>query len=178
MIDMVKGDAMEVTKIFFDMDGVLADFDRGLVELCGLDPQKQGTMDAAAKDELMWKKIRETEHFYDRLELIPGMKDLFDEIYGRYGDKCEILTAVPKPKRGIPTAGDDKTKWVRRLLSEKMVINIVIRQEKYLLCKGKDCILIDDFSENINKWNETGGTGVLFTSTEDCRSKLKELGVL
>ncbi len=29
---------MEVEKIYFDMDGVLADFERGVKEICGLIP--------------------------------------------------------------------------------------------------------------------------------------------
>ena len=29
---------MEIKKIYFDLDGVMADFERGVFELCGLDP--------------------------------------------------------------------------------------------------------------------------------------------
>ncbi len=32
---------MEAEKIYFDMDGVLADFERGVRELCGITPQSQ-----------------------------------------------------------------------------------------------------------------------------------------
>ena len=32
---------MEVSRIYFDMDGVLADFDRGVRDLCGLEPVDQ-----------------------------------------------------------------------------------------------------------------------------------------
>lgn len=41
---------MEVKKIYFDMDGVLADFGRGVEELCGL-PRD-------CDDNLMWEAIK------------------------------------------------------------------------------------------------------------------------
>lgn len=38
-------DAMEVKKIYFDMDGVLADFAGGVRELCGMEPVSQTMTD-------------------------------------------------------------------------------------------------------------------------------------
>ena len=94
---------MDVRNIFFDMDEVLADFSRGVREIVGMEPPPQ---DGKHKDEedKMWTGIRDAKHFYDRLELVSGAKELFDEVYSKYGYKCEILTAVPKPKRNIPDA--------------------------------------------------------------------------
>ena len=108
---------MEIKKIYFDMDGVLADFDRGVRELCNMEPLKQSENQPEGYDDLLWSKVREAGHFYDKLEIVPGSKELFDYVYSRFGDKCEILTGIPKPRRGITTAGDDKINWVRRLLS-------------------------------------------------------------
>ena len=157
-----------IAKIFFDMDGVLADFDRGVRELCGLEPLSQNARHRSQlADDAMWAKIREIDHFYDRLELMPGALEMFEEIYGRYGSKCEILTGIPKPKRGILTAGEDKTRWVRRLLSEDIKVNIVLREEKPQYCFGKGYILIDDTEKNIKEWEAAGGTGILHVSAEE-----------
>ena len=166
---------MEIKKIYFDMDGVLADFDRGVRELCGMEPAPQGAAWREGMEEPMWAKIKEVEHYYDKLELMPGAKKMFDTLYQKYGDKCEILTGIPKPKRGIPDAGDDKIAWVRRLLSEDIVVNIVLREEKPDYCTGKDCILIDDFDENIMSWEKIGGTGIFFTNAEDVLKRIREL---
>jgi hypothetical protein len=168
---------MDVKKIFFDMDGVLADFDRGVGELCGMKyiPLDRRTPE---DDAAMWDAIRTVGHFYDKLELMPGGREMFDTIYKRYGSKCEILTGIPKPKHGIETAGEDKINWVRRLLSDDIVINIVYREQKPDYCSGKDCILIDDLGKNIYAWESYGGTGILHRSAEETMLVLKEMGVV
>ena len=166
---------MDVKKIYFDMDGVLADFDRGVKELCDMNPLPQSEDQPFGYDDELWGKVRETGHFYDKLELIPGAKELFDYVYNKYGDKCEILTGVPKPRRGITTAGDDKINWVRRLLSSDIVVNIVWRENKPDYCSGKDCILIDDYELNIKEWENCGGTGLLFSDAASVMAKLRTI---
>lgn len=167
-----------VEKIYFDMDGVLADFVRGVRELCGIEPAPQGPDWKPGCDDAMWAAIRKVEHFYDRLEMVPGVKALFEELREKYGDKIEILTAVPKPNKNISDAGPDKIKWVRRLLSEDITVNIVLREQKPDYCENKNCILIDDFDENIVSWEALGGTAIQFLSAEGTRRRLEELGVL
>ena len=161
-----------IEKIYFDMDGVLADFDGGVARLCGLRPLMQGEHRSKEEDDLMWERIREVPHFYDRLEPMPGAVELFRQLYERYGDKCEILTGIPKPKRGIITAGEDKTAWAHRLLTPEMKVNIVYREEKKDFCTGKDTILIDDLKSNIDDWESFGGTGILHVSADETRSQL------
>lgn len=139
-----------IKKIFFDMDGVLADFDRGVRELCGIEPPVQRQERYPGEGDYLWAKVREVEHFYDKLELMSGAKEMFDSLYAEYGDRCEILTGIPKPRRGILSSGEDKTKWVRRLLSEDIKVNIVYREQKGEYCTGEDCILIDDYEKNID----------------------------
>ena len=165
---------MEFSKIYFDMDGVLADFDRGVWELCGMDSSLQNGQQDAAYDDRMWEKIRKVDHFYDRLELMPGAKEMFDALWGKYGDRVEILTGVPKPKRGILTAGEDKIAWVRRNLSPDVRVNIVLRAEKIQYCTGPETVLIDDLERTVREWQEKGGTGILYVSAEITLRTLRE----
>ena len=169
---------MEIKKIYFDLDGVLADFERGVFELCGLDPFSHEDDRVAGYDDNMWERIRDVGHFYDKLELMPGAKELFDDLYEKYRDKCEILSGIPKPKRGITTAGQDKISWVRRILSDKVKVNIVYKEDKPQYCTGRDCILIDDLPANIIAWEKMGGTGIINTGAEDTREALQEMGIL
>ncbi len=164
-------------KIFFDMDGVLANFEKGLRTLCGIEPVEQGKSNSKL-DDVIWDAVRNVDHFYDKLEPVPGSFDLFYRLYEKYGDDCQILSAVPKPERNVPTAGDDKRRWVRRLLSPEVKVNIVLRKEKLDFCTGPDCILIDDYDKNIREWEATGGTGILFESTEVTQNRLRELNYL
>ena len=168
---------MTVEKVYFDMDGVLADFDRGVRELCGMEAQDQG-MRSPAMDDLMWKEIKKIDHFYDRLELMPGAKEMFDAVYRACGDRCEILTGIPKERRGILTAAEDKKNWMKRILSDRIKVNICYRAEKILKCTGPGTILIDDLKKNIDEWREAGGTGILHRSAEETMNELKKLGVI
>lgn len=170
---------MEVDKIYFDMDGVLADFERGVKELCGITPPSQNAKHIIpGADDEMWAKIKEVSHFYDVLELMPEAKEMFDAVYGKYGDKCEILTGIPKPKRGIVDAGEDKKKWVHRLLSKDIKVNIVFREDKPQYCIGKGCILIDDMEKNIAEWEAMGGTGIQNVSADETMEKLARMGII
>lgn len=172
-------DKRNVEKIYFDLDGVLADFERGVEEICGLTPPSQNAKHhKPGSDDDMWIGIQAAGHFYDMLELMPGAKELFEAVYEKYGDRCEILTGIPKPKRGIPQAGDDKVSWTRRMLSGKVKVNIVCREDKVLFSKNPDCILIDDMERNIRDWEAAGGTGILHVSAENTMRVLREKGLL
>lgn len=166
---------MEIRKIYFDLDGVMADFDRGVYELCGMDAFSH---EDDKSDDIMWLRIKEVGHFYDKLELMPGAKELFDDLYAKYGDKCEILSGIPKPRRGITTAGEDKISWVRRMLSKNVKVNIVYKEDKPDYCTGEDCILIDDLPANIRAWEDMGGTGIINSGADDTRQTLVEMGIL
>lgn len=155
-----------VSKIYFDLDGVLADFDRGVMELAGFN-RNGANANSDIKDDDMWQAIARVSNFYDKLELMPGAKEMFNSIYKKYGDKVEILTGIPKPKRNILTASEDKTNWVHRLLGTEIKVNTVFREEKKNFCTGPECILIDDLKKNINEWEAYGGTGILFTNSEE-----------
>jgi len=163
-----------IKKIYFDMDGVLADFDRGVEELAGFSKLDQSDA-SAGQDDAMWEAIRAVPHFYDKLELMPGAREMFDYIYSNYGDRCEILTGIPKPKRGIATAGEDKIAWMHRVLAAGIKVNVVYKEEKKSFCKGEDCILIDDLERNIDEWKSNGGTGILHKSSEETLRIIKNL---
>ena len=162
----------ELRMIYFDMDGVLADFDRGVVELCGMRQLPQDESRTDEEDALMWEKIREVGHFYDKLEPMPGAVEMFRKVYDLFGAKCEILTGIPKPERGIVTSAEDKVAWTRRILSDKVKVNTVARKDKKLFCTGPDSILVDDLEKNITEWKAAGGTGILFRNAEQAMEEI------
>ena len=160
-----------VEKIYFDMDGVLADFDRGVKELCHIEPRDQGSF--IGPDYDMWGKIRQVGHFYSKLKPMEGAVELFQLLYDKYGDKCEILTGIPRPDKGIVDAADDKINWIKKYLPYGVVVNIVYRADKKYYAKP-GTILIDDLKSTILEWNEAGGLGIHHTSVPNTLSVLKE----
>lgn len=167
--------AMKIKKLYLDMDGVLADFERGVLELAGMAPTPLNGKRDAGYDDRMWAAIRKVDHFYGRLEPMPGAKAMFDALRARYGAACEILTGIPKPRRGIAHAAEDKLEWVRRVLSPDVAVNVVLREQKPEFCAGPDCVLLDDSARNVRDWERAGGTGVLFTGAEAAVEALARL---
>lgn len=163
-------------KIYFDMDGVLADFRGGIIKLCGMDPKEQGTYDPV-RDDMMFEAVRNTEGFYSRLEPITEGVCLFLDVWEIYKDDCQILTGIPKPSRNIPAAADNKTAWAKRIIGPDVTVNAVLRKEKPRFCTGPDCILIDDYIANIKDWEKHGGTGILYTDAGTVARKLIKAGV-
>ena len=162
---------MQIDKIYFDMDGVLADFCKGAEQLGGYVWKKEQNH-VEAKDDTMWDCIRSVEGFYLKLDLMPGAKEMFDSIYQRFSKKCEVLTGIPKPKRNIKNVKEDKITWMHERLAADIVVNECNKEDKWRYCKGKGCVLIDDMQANIDAWEAAGGTGILY---EDAESTLQEL---
>ena len=154
---------MTVKKIYFDMDGVLADFGRGVRELAGFQ-QSGADQDSKteAEDDAMWAAIRKVDRFYDRLEPLPKGYELFKAAKEAYPGMVEVLTGIPKPKRGIETAGEDKKSWAERLLGKDIPVHIVYKEEKKNYCGGKEYFLIDDRRTNIEEWEAAGGSGIFY----------------
>lgn len=157
---------MKISKIYIDMDGVLADFERGVNEMCGI-----GTQD----DEKMWEKIKSVDHFYRKLKPVFAAPEMAKALMRKYGDKCEILTGIPKPHREIDNAAEDKIAWTAENISEKIKVNVCLAEEKQNYCTGKDCILIDDRRKNISQWIAAGGTGILFEDVDDTLAAIDKI---
>ena len=87
---------MIIQKIFIDMDGVLADFNRGLSELLNVTPMPQENQPMHWQEE-MWSAISEYARFYRDLEPVSGAVEGFNQLFSRYGDRVEILPVFQNP---------------------------------------------------------------------------------
>lgn len=147
--------------IYFDMDGVLADFRAG-VEAPGADYVPLLAKDKKA-DDGMWEAIRQKDHFFAGLPEIPAGVALFRALMAA-GEAPQVLTAIPKPCHGIVNAAADKKDWNARHLGPEVTTHICYRAEKAGFCHGPEDVLIDDHRGNIEEWTAAGGTGVLFSA--------------
>ncbi len=148
--------------IYFDSDGVLADM-KGYMDAHGIPYNPDGVCDKSV-DKVMWGMIRKIDHFYDKLDPLPGSVELFKELSSIYD--CAVLTAIPKEKWGITTSGEDKINWCKRWLGEEAKVHIVYRAQKADFAKTKKDVLVDDLEINIEEWEAKGGTGILFTGAD------------
>jgi hypothetical protein len=89
-------------QIYCDLDGVLADFEKGIINLLGKTPSElvKGTM---------WKHVARADAFYENLDFTYDGKDLWDAIRHLQPD---ILTGVPYPK----SSRIEKYNWCKEKL--------------------------------------------------------------
>ena len=168
----------EMIFIYFDMDGVLADFDLGVKEILQMQPIPKGTQDKEKSDAIfnaIQKKIAEGIYFYRELKPIDKVVDVFKDLHSLYGDFVQILTGIPREERGIKNAKENKEDWVKQYLGDDIIVNAVTRKEKANYCHNEDCILIDDYTSNIQDWKKAGGIGIIYRNASDLKKQLCEL---
>ena len=143
------------TKIYVDMDGVLADFFTEWGKLMGKDDWRdigQENIPAALE------KIKQTENFWLDLPLTSNAKSLLNlikDIKGSY-------TILSSPLPGDPNSEPHKLEWIKNNLSFFPPEEILIRHDKETFATQEDGtpnILIDDYGVNIQKWEAAGGVG-------------------
>lgn len=163
-----------IKKIYFDMDGVLVDFNGGVKELTGITVIEQGTRSPKEDDE-MWDAIRKIDHFYGKLKPLPNALKMFNDVNEKYKGKIEILTGIPKPRRNIANSGEDKIAWIKKYIGEDIKVNVVYKEEKQNYALGKDYVLIDDYIKNINEWKSSGGSFIHYNENVDVLKELDKI---
>ena len=141
------------SEIYVDMDGVLVDFFGPWTKMMGVDDWRQiKDVDAALQ------KIRDTKDFWINLKPTANADNLLSvikEIKGEYN----ILSA---PMADDPRVEPSKKEWVEKNLTAfppKKVIITSAKSQYATQPDGTPNILIDDFGQNVSKWEASGGVG-------------------
>ena len=150
--------------VYFDMDGVLADFNGGYQKLFGKPPSD------SAKDDPNVSKLVGSD-FFSTLKKLPGADELINiavKLFGSY-------SICSSPLRNDHKNSElNKRYWIAKHLNPQPD-NIVITGKKDSYAKGKN-ILIDDKPKNIIPWRERGGIGILYNAyTDDPNSVIEQL---
>jgi len=120
--------AMNKKRIYFDMDGVLVDFESGVAKL-----------DEATKEQYKGK-LDEVPGIFSLMEPMPGAAEVVRLLARSYD--VFILTTSPWNN---PTAASDKVQWVKKYLDDVFHKRLIITHRKDLL---EGDYLIDDRDKN------------------------------
>ena len=161
------------TTIFCDCDGVLADFDKGVLDVSG---KPMAFWEQSDKLSTIWNALASLEHegegFYEFIDLMPDAIQLWNHIKRM---KPIVLTGIPRGTWAAP----QKRNWVAEHFGTHVPVITCMSWEKaenameYL---GQDhlqgCTLIDDRISAKAPWEKHGGTFVHHTSAA---SSIQEL---
>lgn len=169
-----NGEAKPQYKIYVDLDGVLADFIKGVCKIVPDYDEKEYQRNPKHRKK-MWKAIddytKDGGKFWGELDLMPDAMVLWKYV-SKY-DTTEILTATGDPKYG---ADIQKREWVPKHLDD-VKTNTVVHSEDKAQYAEPNHILIDDMQKSIGPWEKAGGIGILHTTAADTIDKLKKLGL-
>lgn len=119
---------MSKKRIYFDMDGVLVDFESGVAKL-----------DETTKEQYKGK-LDEVPGIFSQMDPIPGAAEVVRLLARNYD--VFILTTSPWNN---PTAASDKVQWVKKYLDDVFHKRLIITHRKDLLDGD---YLIDDRGKN------------------------------
>jgi 5'(3')-deoxyribonucleotidase len=133
--------------IFCDLDGVLADFEQGVVNRFKKRPDE-------LKPGTMWGVINKSNTFFETLPWMPRGRELWEQI--KQYDPI-ILTGIPRGSK----AAEQKRRWCATELGPDIHVITCYTKDKPEFCV-RNSILIDDRSDNLKEWNSKGGKFILY----------------
>lgn len=152
--DNIVEDLSANAELYVDMDGVLADFFGEWAKLIGVDSWRN-----IKNIEPALEKIRQQKDFWINLPMTSNALQLLSAIKA-YKGKYNILSA---PLPGDKNSEPQKRAWIKKNLSSFPPEKIIIDHNKAAYATQPDGTpngLIDDFGQNVSKWEAAGGIAI------------------
>lgn len=154
-------------KVFLDLDGVLADFDQGFYD-------RFGSLPADHNDSNMWKLINESGTFFADLPLMSNALDMFSYL----NDMYEVIILTACPKTNYKSAALQKRQWVRKHISDNiMILPVMGGANKGLFMDQPRDLLIDDMEKNCIAWNDLGGISIQHENATKTLNELERIAI-
>lgn len=146
----------KITKIYLDMDGVIADFDKKYKELYKIAPRDADTYKTF--DKFFTTFIAERQ--FAKLDLMPDALVLIEYLKS-LSVPTEILSSTSSERRDAEIR-EQKVEWLHKH-NLTFPINLVPGKRLKRNFSNPSSILIDDTAQNIDQWRAEGGIGILHT---------------
>ena len=164
---------MKITKIYVDMDGVLADMFGEVARHHGVKNWRDARK-VRRKQQDKIDKIAKKPGFFKNLPVLPHAGKLINGVL-RIADDYNILSSPLLSN--VEQSTREKNEWLQKHLKRHQPRSIIFDHEKFKFAKqadGTPNILIDDYDTNIKLWEANGGIGILYKDSE-CDRALKQL---
>jgi len=161
-----------IRKIYCDLDGVLADFEKRFIEISGKRPENVPSQE-------MWEIILKGDAerpFFETLDLTHDAMHLWLYLMGlrEYkGIELEILTASGRYPEGIEFA-QQKHRWMAKVEYGVKVNTVQRGVDKYQFA-GEGILLIDDMEKNLGPFVQAGGQVIHHKSALSTVEQLKKI---
>ena len=156
-----------ITKIFVDMDGVLADFIQGVEGPKYLN----GPFDKQSYYDNRKIELSDAGLFFD-LPPMSDMQTLVDYVKGT-GIDWEILSCSGEQNRD--KVAKDKFKWIRKHVDIDVLVTCTLKGKEKAIYARPGHVLIDDKQSNIKAWQDAGGYGILHIDAKTTIDHLNKL---
>lgn len=148
-------------RLFLDLDGVLADFDRGVEAVTGRRPE-------ALRVAEMWRALSRAPDFFEMLPWMPGAERLWRFCAPH---APTILTGLPLG----PWAAPQKRRWVARMLGAHVPVIACMSRDKPRHA-GPGHVLVDDRAGLWAGWEAAGGIFIHHKDADGSIAALRALG--
>ena len=172
-------------KIFFDIDGVLGDFDTSAANVPGYSSGVNKSSKLLSDAELYnkkrnWRAIEKVPNFWLNMKPVMNINLLLD--YAQSCGEMFVLSKVPGADKFAGGEGyvqeiiNAKQQWIQKYFSQYFYPkNVFICQgdKVEFMNPGPKDVLIDDRYENIVNWYDAGGMGILFKNPSRAMRELQ-----
>ena len=155
-------EGFEWTTLYLDLDGVLADFDRGVEALIGATPEQ-------LEPNQMWPQLARHGDFFANLEMTEDGPLLWEACAPL---SPVILTGLPRGRWAEP----QKRRWVAEHLGEDVEVITCMSRDKPQW-SGPGRVLVDDRDRPRQAWESAGGVFIHHTSAAQTLAELEALGL-